>query len=451
MKFFIKNYGCQMNLYDSSRMTDVLCMSGYELVQDICDAEIAIFNTCSIREKANEKLFSDLGRAKSRKFAAHQDGKKFLIIVTGCVAQAHAQELQRRASYVDIILGPQDIHGIADCIHNITADGNVDESTFNNNCITVQTNLNANNKFAHLPDNFFRRGVSEFLTIQEGCNNFCSYCCVPHTRGREYSRDVEDVLAEARRLTAMGVKEIVLLGQNVNSYAGQGPDAKIWNLARLLYTIAELNGLVRMRYTTSNPKDVTAELAKVHREVPILAPSVHLPAQSGSDRILARMNRRYSVDDYYRCVDVLMENRPDMVLTSDFIVGFPGETDDDFEKTMRFVEKIKFANAYSFKYSPRANTAAAKMDDQIPESVKSERLKALQRVLLEHQKQFNKNSVGKTVQVLFVKEGNHKNQSVGRSEYSQAVSVCDNSIGVGDLCNVKIVKTVSHSVIGMVV
>jgi tRNA-2-methylthio-N6-dimethylallyladenosine synthase len=248
----------------------------------------------------------------------------------------------------------------------------------------------------------------------------------------------------------MGVKEIVLLGQNVNSYAGQGPDSKIWNLARLLYAIAELDGIRRLRYTTSNPKDVTAELAQAHRDIAILAPSLHLPAQSGSDRILAKMNRHYSVNDYHRCVDMLLEHRPDMALTSDFIVGFPGETDDDFEKTVQFVEKIKFANAYSFKYSPRPNTVAAKMDDQIPESVKAERLKALQSMLLAQQSQFNKNSVGKIVQVLFVKEGNHENQLVGRSEYSQAVSVCDSTIGMGDLHDIKIVETAPHSVIGVV-
>ncbi|MDR1334774.1 MAG: tRNA (N6-isopentenyl adenosine(37)-C2)-methylthiotransferase MiaB, partial [Holosporaceae bacterium] len=428
----------------------MLCLDGHEPARTIDDAEIIIFNTCSIRGKADEKLFSDLGHAKSRKFAAHQDGRKFLIIVTGCVAQAYAEEFRQRTPYVDVVLGPQEIHNICNCIRNAMANSIIDGYTSGGGTI-VQTKLSASDKFAHFPDSFFHRGISEFLTIQEGCNNFCSYCCVPHTRGREYSRDVEDVLTEARRLTALGTKEIVLLGQNVNSYAGLGPDSKTWNLPRLIYTMAELDGLVRIRYITSNPKDITTELARVHREVSILAPSLHLPAQSGSNRILERMNRRYSVDDYYRCVDMLMENRSDIALTSDFIVGFPGETDDDFEKTVQFVEKIKFSNAYSFKYSPRPNTAAAKMDDQISETIKSNRLKILQNLLLEQQQQFNRNSIEKIVQVLFVKNGKHKNQLVGRNEYSQTVSVCGIHICIGDLCKVKIVGIAPHSVIGMVV
>jgi tRNA-2-methylthio-N6-dimethylallyladenosine synthase len=312
------------------------------------------------------------------------------------------------------------------------------------------TALETKNKFFHLGMQFFNRTCSEFLTIQEGCDNFCTYCIVPYTRGREFSRDASEIIEEAKKLLNLGVKEITLLGQNVNSYKGVGIDGKTWNLSRLLFELAELEGLRRIRYTTSNPKDISEDIGKAHREIDILVPFLHLPMQSGSNRILQKMNRKYSVEEYIRCIDMMRNYRQDIAFSSDFIVGFPTETDEDFQETMKLAEEIKFAQAYSFKYSPREKTAAAKIDGQIPEKIKSERLQILQNSLNDHQNQFNKNSIGKSLSVLFVKEGRYKNQLVGRSEYSQAVSVYANCISIGDIAQVKITETQSHSLVGLV-
>lgn len=444
MRFYIKNYGCQMNLYDSMRMTDVLLAAGYEESKKKDDANILIFNTCSIREKADEKLFSDLGRAKSLKFKAKDNGEDFVIIVCGCVAQAKTTEITDRAPYVDAVIGPQEIHKIVSAIKAALSKRNKDESIFMNA-------MEAKEKFESLKSNqITKRSCSEFLTIQEGCDNFCTYCVVPYTRGREFSRDVIDIIEEAKRLVSLGVKEIILLGQNVNSFRGKGPDGKIWSLSKLLYAIAEVEGLARLRYVTSNPKDVAKDIAEAHRDIKILAPFLHLPVQSGSDKILQKMNRKYSVKQYLDCINMLQEYRPDMAFSSDFIVGFPGETDKDFEDTLKLAEKVKYAQAYSFKYSPRNKTAAAKMDNQVPEKIKEERLKILQNLLNDQQNKFNENTVGKTVSVLFTKNGKFKNQLVGRSEYSQAVSICDKAIHIGDMANVKITELKSHSLQGSI-
>lgn len=435
MKFFVKSYGCQMNSYDSQRMADLLIDKGYELTESVELADIIIFNTCSIREKADEKLFSDLGRAHILSKSSNRD---LVIVVTGCVAQSRTQDIMKRAPYVNIILGPQDIHLVVE---------KIDEYLQNNN-VVVSTLLNAKDKFRKLSSQFHNRTVSEFLTIQEGCDNFCTYCVVPYTRGREFSRDVTDIISEAKQLIASGVKEIILLGQNVSSFRGQGPDETTWNLSRLLYEMAELQGLKRLRYTTSNPKDINENIGKAHRDIDILMPFLHLPVQSGSNAILKKMNRRYSSEEYIDCIDMLRSYRPDIAFSSDFIVGFPNETDADFDLTLKLVERVKYAQAYSFKYSPRPHTPAAVMDGQIDESVKSQRLQILQDLLNSQQTQFNISSVGKDLYVLFEKQGKYDNQLVGRSEYSQAVSVCSKDINIGDIAKVKITEAVSHSLIG---
>lgn len=444
MKFFIKNYGCQMNLYDSTRMTDALLAAGYEESPKKDDANILIFNTCSIREKADEKLFSDLGRAKSLKFKAKDRGENFAIIVCGCVAQSKTTEITDRAPYVDAVIGPQEIHKIVSAVKTALSKSDEDKSIF-------MSDMASKEKFASFQsEQITKRSCSEFLTIQEGCDNFCTYCVVPYTRGREFSRDVADIIEKTKKLVSLGVKEITLLGQNVNSYRGEGPDGKNWSLSKLLYAIAEVEGLARLRYVTSNPKDVAKDIAEAHRDIKILAPFLHLPVQSGSDKILKKMNRKYSVNQYLDCVDMLRKYRPDMAFSSDFIVGFPGETDEDFEKTLELAEKVKYAQAYSFKYSPRNKTAAAKMDNQVPEKIKEERLEILQNLLNDQQNKFNEETIGKTVSVLFTKNGKFKNQLVGRSEYSQAVSICDKAIHIGDMVNVKITELKSHSLLGSI-
>lgn len=468
MNFIIKNYGCQMNLYDSMRISDALISAGYWVVKEGPEnADILIFNTCSIREKADEKLFSDLGRAKSLKFAAADRGKEKLIIVCGCVAQASGVEIAKRAPYVDAIIGPQDIHKIVVIVEQALRRKKTEnflerqaENRLGNHGVDsfplIQCSLDTSSKFADLRSfsPVARRSCSEFLTIQEGCNNFCTYCVVPFTRGREFSRSVSDIISEARQLVSLGVREITLLGQNVNSYHGEDHQGgtNFWSLARLLYAIAsDVSGLVRLRYVTSNPKDVTEDMAKAHRDIPILMPFLHLPIQSGSDKILERMNRKYTVAQYVECVDMLREYRPDMAFSSDFIVGFPGENEKDFEETLKIAGKVRYAQAYSFKYSPREKTAAARMADQIPEVVKEERLKILQDMLNEHQNQFNENTLGGTVEVLFTKVGKFENQLVGRSEYNQAVSVSSNIVKVGDMAKVKVTGLKSHSLSGEII
>ena len=446
MRFFIKSFGCQMNTYDSQRVADALVLRGFEQTDVPEDANIMIFNTCSIREKADEKLFSDLGRAKMFKEDLLAKNQPAVVAVMGCVSQIQSADIERRAPYVDVILGTQNIYEVVDAIHEIMQK-QVEKF--------VSTDFTPNLKFSNLPDQFFNRGLSEFITIQEGCNNFCTYCVVPFTSGREFSRDAADILKEARKLLSLGVKEIVLLGQNVDSYHGKGTDGKDWSLARLLYAMAELEGLKRLRYLTSNPQDIDGDIAVAHREIEVLMPFLHIPAQSGSDEILRRMNRRYTAEKYLKCLDMLKNQREDFAFSSDFIVGFPGETDEDFQKTMDLVEKVRYAQAYSFKYSPRPGTVAAKMPDQIPEEVKSERLQALQEVLAKHQSEFNEKFVGKHVSVLLTKEGRHENQLVGRSEYAQAVSIEGESVvnsgaKVGEIRKVQITQNAPHSLIGTI-
>lgn len=434
MKFFIKSYGCQMNSYDSQRMADGLTAAGHEQVSSVDAADLFIFNTCSIRAKADDKLFSDLGRVKP-----FRDKTNGIVVVTGCAAQLRADDIVKRMPWVDVILGPQDIQYLVEKIENLQR-----------GTAEISTKLDSACKFSRLSEHFFRRGVSEYVTIQEGCDNFCTYCVVPFTRGREFSRDVEDILSEAKKLLALGVKEITLLGQNVNSYRGKMKSGEKGSLSKLLFAAAELPGLLRLRYTTSNPQDLGEDIAAAHRDIPVLAPFLHLPVQSGSDEILRRMNRKYTAAQYLEIVDMLREYRPDMAFSSDFIVGFPGETDNDFAQTLSIAKRVKYSQAYSFKYSPRPRTAAAAMPNQVGEKVKEQRLAVLQNLLNSQQNAFNNSCLGKTLEVLFTKNGRREGQLAGRSEYFQAVTVNDKNIKIGDMRKVKISKAVSHSIIGEV-
>ena len=441
MRFYIKSYGCQMNVYDSQRMEDILMSLGHKKEDKAEDANLLIFNTCSIREKADDKLFSDLGRAKILKDKSQEDD--FIIVVAGCVAQSRPKDLLARYPYIDMILGPQDIQNISDRVDDLIKNKDLDT--------LVLTDLRASDKFQKFnkANPLSERTVSEFLTIQEGCDNFCTYCVVPYTRGREFSRSVKEIMTEARSLVANGVKEITLLGQNVNSYNGVDESGENRRLSQLLWELSSIDGLKRLRYTTSNPKDVDEDIAKAHRDIKILMPSLHLPVQSGSDDVLKKMNRKYSREKYFEVIDMLRSYRPDMAFSSDFIVGFPGETDKDFENTLDLVKRVNYAQAYSFKYSPRPHTPAAKMENQVPEDVKDKRLQILQELLNQQQGDFNSSFVGKKVEVLITKEGRHPGQLVGRSQYSHAVTIdnaCD--LYVGDIVEVYVKSAVSHSLIG---
>lgn len=418
-----------MNIYDSQRMADALTSSGYTAASEQEDADILIFNSCSIRSKADEKLFSDLGRARQN------TTKVPVIVVTGCVAQLQHEEIMRRAPFVNIILGPQDIHHL---LHYL--------SMPHDKCL-VSVSLDATKKFACLPDNFSSRTISEFLTIQEGCNKCCTYCVVPYTRGREFSRSVKEIVSELRKLIDHGVKEVTLLGQNVNSYIDEDSNT---DFAGLLETIATTPGLLRLRYTTSHPKHITEALARAHRDIPVLMPFIHLPVQSGSDIILKRMNRHYDRAEYLDKVAMLREYRPDIAFSSDFIVGFPGETDENFQDTISLVNEVKFAQAYSFKYSPRPRTGAALMPNQIDEDVKSERLQTLQTLLENQQKEYNAQFIGRQVEVLILKPGRYDNQLVGRTPYGQAITIESKDLSIGDVCTATVVNVEPHSLMGQI-
>ncbi|MGQ9366263.1 tRNA (N6-isopentenyl adenosine(37)-C2)-methylthiotransferase MiaB [Azospirillum sp. ST 5-10] len=411
-KLFIKTWGCQMNVYDSARMADVLAPLGYRPVEEPDGADMVILNTCHIREKAAEKVFSELGRLRTLKDRKESgDGDRMILAVAGCVAQAEGEEIVARAPYVDIVFGPQTYHTLPEMVARAhRAAGAV-----------LNTEFPAESKFDFLPDESAASGVTAFLAVQEGCDKFCTFCVVPYTRGAEFSRPAAQVLAEARRLAAAGTREINLLGQNVNAWHGDGPDGSTWGLGRLIRALAEIDGLERIRYTTSHPRDMDEDLIRAHAEVPQLMPYLHLPVQAGSDRVLAAMNRRHTADDYRRLVERLRTARPDLALSGDFIVGFPGESDADFAATLRLVREVGYAQAYSFKYSPRPGTPAATEAVQVPEGVKTERLAALQQLLDAQQQAFNHGFVGRTVPVLFDRPGKRPGQLLGRSPYMQSV------------------------------
>ncbi|MBR2299174.1 MAG: tRNA (N6-isopentenyl adenosine(37)-C2)-methylthiotransferase MiaB [Alphaproteobacteria bacterium] len=440
-KYFIKTYGCQMNVYDSHRMAMMLEDMGYQKAQNQSEADLVLFNTCHIREKAAEKLFSDLGRALIIKNERAERGLKTIIGVAGCVVQAEDEQILKRAPYVDFAFGPLTYHRLPEILKQIK---NKKESG------VVDTDFPPESKFDFLPENKAEGGCS-FLAIQEGCNNFCTYCVVPYTRGVEYSRPVEDVIKEAKKLIATGTLEINLLGQNVNSYHGEDQNGKERNLAYLLNKMAELDGLKRLRYTTSYPADVDDDLIKCHHDIGILMPYLHLPVQSGSNKILKAMNRRHTRETYIEVVQKLKAANPKLEMSSDFIVGFPGETDEDFEETMDLVNKIQYIQAFSFKYSKRPGTPAATMENQVPEKIKKERLDILQTRLFELQDKFNQKCVGQVFDVLFEQNGRHKGQLIGRTPYMQNVHAVASSDMMGKIKQVKILSATTNSLTGKVI
>jgi tRNA-2-methylthio-N6-dimethylallyladenosine synthase len=439
-KLFVKSYGCQMNAYDAERMADVLAPEGYAETKAVEEADLVILNTCHIREKAAEKVYSELGRVKALKTQRAASGRDTKVVVAGCVAQAEGAEIMRRAPVVDVVVGPQSYHRLPGLLAQ-AGSGRV-----------VDTEFPLEDKFDHLPaparDRIRSRGVSAFLTVQEGCDKFCTFCVVPYTRGAEVSRPVSTILDEANRLAEAGVRELTVIGQNVNAFHGPGPDGSAWTLGRLLRALAEVPGVARLRYTTSHPRDMDEELIAAHRDLPALMSYLHLPVQSGSDRILAAMNRRHTRDGYRRLVERIRAARPDIALSSDFIVGFPGETDADFEDTLRLVRDVRYASAFFFKYSPRPGTPAAEMDAQVPECVKAERLARLQDLLESQRQAFNRGTVGRTLDVLLEKPGRHAGQLAGKSPYWQAVQIEDDAHGPGDVVRVRITRAGSNSLFG---
>ena len=437
-------WGCQMNVYDSARMSDVLRPLGYEPVDAPDHADMIILNTCHIREKAVEKVFSELGRLRNIKNTREAEGKQTVIAVAGCVAQAEGQEILSRAPYVDIVMGPQTYHRLPEMVARAARAGGA----------VIETDFPAEQKFDFLPDSAAPQtagNLTAFLTIQEGCDKFCSFCVVPYTRGAESSRPVTSVIAEARRMVESGVQEISLLGQNVNAYHGEGPDGKTWRLADLAYELAKIPGLTRIRYATSHPRDMDDSLINAHRDLPELMPFLHLPVQSGSDRILTAMNRGHTADEYREIIKKLRDVRPDMALSSDFIVGHPGETDEDFEQTMQLVRDVGFALAYSFKYSQRPGTPAAGAPLQVPEHVKDTRLQALQALLRQQQDDFAESLIGQTISVLLTGKGRKPGQITGRSPWLQPVHITGTEGLIGQTISVTITERLTNSLNGIMV
>ena len=422
-KIYIKSYGCQMNVYDSNRILDLFKNKNYEKVEDPKDANLVVLNTCHIREKAVEKVYSDIGRINKIKNIKSKDDYK--LVIAGCVAQAEGKEIKKRAPSVDFVVGPQSYHNLPSMLD--TSDK------------IVSDEFTHNEKFKNLLYNS-AGGVSEFVSIQEGCDKFCSFCVVPYTRGPEFSRPVNDILIEIEKYVTQGVKEIIFLGQNVNAYHGIGIDGKSKDLAYLVNKVSEIENLSRIRYMTSHPIDMTDSLIKVHKTNHKLMPFLHLPIQSGSDKILKDMNRKHTVDSYKKIVDKLKNERPDIALSSDFIVGYPNETDRDFEETMKFVDEIEFVIAYSFMYSQRPGTPAQKKDN-VPLADKKARLSALQSLLKEKQKKFNKSFVGSNMEILFEKKGRYQDQYIGRSIYNQSVFTKNNTNLINTIKKVKILSS----------
>jgi tRNA-2-methylthio-N6-dimethylallyladenosine synthase len=448
-RLFIKTYGCQMNVYDSERMADVLRPLGYATTDTADDADFVILNTCHIREKAAEKVYSELGKLRELKDARARNSTTgsgtsttpMIIAVAGCVAQAEGEEIMRRQPAVDLVVGPQAYHQLPELLTR-TARGRGER---------IGADFAPVDKFDALPQTRGVDGPTAFLTVQEGCDKFCSFCVVPYTRGAEWSRPVAAVLNEARRLADQGVREVTLLGQNVNAYDGPGPDGAPSTLARLAWALADIPGIDRIRYTTSHPNDMSEDLIAAHGDLEALMPWLHLPVQSGSDRILRAMNRKHGRAKYFDLIDRVRAARPDIALSGDFIVGFPGETDADFEATMDLVRRVGYASAFSFMYSPRPGTPAATMGAQVPEAAARERLHALQALLWEQQAAFNAAMAGRTMDVLFEKKGRYGAQAIGRSPWLQSVHVEDADHLIGRIVPVEIEHGQQNSLKGRLV
>jgi tRNA-2-methylthio-N6-dimethylallyladenosine synthase len=429
-RLYIKTYGCQMNVYDSERMADLLRPLGYAATETPEGADLVVLNTCHIREKAAEKVYSELGRLKRMKAARAADGASMTIAVAGCVAQAEGAEIMARQPAVDLVIGPQSYHRLPELIartHRASGE-------------RLAADFATEEKFDALPDERAVSGVTAFLTVQEGCDKFCSFCVVPYTRGAEYSRPAAAIVAEAERLAAKGVREVTLLGQNVNAYAG--------GLASLIRSLARIEGLDRIRYTTSHPRDMDDDLIAAHAAVDALMPYLHLPVQAGSDRVLKAMNRGHTADDYLRLIEKIRAARPDMALSGDFIVGFPGETEADFQATLAVVAEVRYAGAFSFKYSRRPGTPGAAMPGQVAEAEKDDRLQRLQALLAEQQASFNAACIGRTLPVLFEKPGRHDGQIIGRSPYLQGVHVTGPQSLIGKIAPVTISRAERNSLAG---
>ena len=437
-KLHIRTYGCQMNVYDSERMVDALAPMGYALSETADDADLVLLNTCHIREKAAEKVYSELGLIKKMQKAKADKGERMIIGVAGCVAQAEGEEIMRRAPHVELVVGPQTYHRLPRLLEQL--DGGAKRA--------LDIDFPTESKFDDLPVASAKHGTSAFVTIQEGCDKFCTFCVVPYTRGAELSRPVEAVLAECKTLAARGTREVTLLGQNVNAYHGTGPDGKEWGLGRLLRELAEVEGLDRLRFTTSHPRDMDQDLIDVFAEVPQVMPYFHLPVQAGSDTILKAMNRHHTAEDYCRIVERLRKARPDIALSGDFIVGFPGETDEDFAATLKLVTDVGYAYAYSFKYSPRPGTPAADKGEAVPDAVMSERLASLQQLLAAQSQAFNQGTVGQTMSVLFEKKGRQPGQLIGKSPYLQSVVVEAPERLIGQIVDVHITSAGPNSLKG---
>jgi tRNA-2-methylthio-N6-dimethylallyladenosine synthase len=432
-RLFIKTYGCQMNVYDSERMADVLRPLGYGVTDRVEDADLVVLNTCHIREKAAEKVYSELGRIKAmRRAKAEAGGGRMGVVVAGCVAQAEGEEIMRRAPVVDLVVGPQAYHKLPELIAR----------TARKTGERLAADFAPEDKFDALPAERKVEGFTAFLTVQEGCDKFCTFCVVPYTRGGEYSRPVEAILEEARKLADQGVREVTLLGQNVNAYAGEG------GLAGLIRKLAKIEGLDRIRYTTSHPRDMDEALIAAHAEVEQLMPYLHLPVQAGSDKVLRAMNRQHTAESYLKLIDRIRAARPDLALSGDFIVGFPGESDKDFEATLDLVRAAHYASAFSFKYSRRPGTPASAMPGQVGEAVMEDRLARLQALLSEQQRAFNAAQVGRTLPVLFDKPGRHPGQVLGRSPYLQAVHAEGPDRLIGQIIPIRIMSSAMNSLTG---
>ena len=438
-KLHIKTFGCQMNAYDSERMAEALAPAGFELTETMDEADLVILNTCHIREKAAEKVYSELGRVRLSKEARKVRGRDTMVAVAGCVAQAEGEEIIARAPVVDIVVGPQSLHRLADLVADAA-----------NGKRSVETEFPADEKFAALPQRTTgKRQVSAFVTVQEGCDKFCTFCVVPYTRGSEYSRTPAEIVAEVERLAARGVREVTLLGQNVNAYHGDGSDGRAWSLARLLQRLAEIPSVERLRFTTSHPRDMDDDLIALFAGEKKLMPYLHLPYQAGSDRILAAMNRKHTAAHYESLIERIRAARPDIALSTDIIVGFPGETDADFEDTLALARRVRFAQAFSFKYSARPGTPAAKLEGQVAEDVKKERLAVLQALLEESRREFDRGTVGRRLPVLFEGKGRKSGQITGRSPYLQAVHVEGPETLIGHIAEVDISAAGPNSLTGV--
>jgi len=438
-KLHIKTFGCQMNAYDSERMAEALAPAGYETTEAIDDADLVILNTCHIREKAAEKVYSQLGRVRKNKQARTAQGRDTIVVVAGCVAQAEGEEITARAPVVDIVVGPQSLHRLADLVAKAESGER-----------SVETEFPADDKFTALPKRATgKRQASAFVTVQEGCDKFCTFCVVPYTRGAEYSRPAHAIVAEVERLAGAGVREVTLLGQNVNAYHGDGEDGATWPLARLLRRLAEIPDIARMRFTTSHPRDMDDDLIGLFGDEAKLMPYLHLPYQAGSDHILAAMNRKHTAEEYERLVERIRTARPDIALSTDIIVGFPGETEADFQATLDVAKRVGFAQAYSFKYSARPGTPGAALDGQVPEALKKERLAILQAQLEESRRSFDRSTVGRRIPVLFEGNGRKPNQIAGRSPYLQAVYVEGPETLIGHIAEVDISAAGPNSLTGV--